>query len=100
MPDSARLVHAFHATAAGMGCACYFEYVRSAANVADLPSRVDLSGVEWDCGLPGAGLRSVPWRPCCRSSATGRTRTRTGCSARGDYEGEEPGAARGAASRT
>ena len=60
VPDSARLVHAFHATAAGMGCACYFEYVRSAANVADMPSRVDLSGVEWDCGLPGEGLRSVP----------------------------------------
>ena len=59
-PDSARLVHAFHATAGGLGCACYFEYVRSAANVADLPSRVDLRGVEWDCGLPGQGLVSYP----------------------------------------
>ena len=59
-PDSGRLVHAFHATALGLGCSCYFEYVRSAANVSDMPSRVDLSGVAWDCGLPGAGLVSAP----------------------------------------
>ena len=39
------------------------EYVRSKANVADAPSRVDLSGCEWDCGLPGAGLVSRPV-PC------------------------------------
>ena len=50
----------FHATALGLGCACYFEYVRSEANVSDAPSRVDLSGCVWDCGLPGKGLVSHP----------------------------------------
>ena len=61
VPDSARLVHAFHAYAAGLGCATYFEYVRSEANVADEPSRVDLSAVHWDWGLGGAaGLCSRP----------------------------------------
>merc|ERR1712086_526228 len=60
-PDSGRLVHAFHATALGLGCSCYFEYVRSEANVSDMPSRVDLSGRVWDCGLPGgAGPVSRP----------------------------------------
>ena len=59
-PDSGRLVHAFHATALGLGCSTYFEYVRSEANVSDTPSRVDLSGQEWDCGVPGAGLVSRP----------------------------------------
>ena len=61
VPDSARLVHAFHAHAAGLGCACYFEYVRSEANVSDRPSRTDLSTVWWDCGLGvEAGLISEP----------------------------------------
>ena len=83
-PDSARLVHAFHATAVGLRCACYFEYVRSAANVSDYPSRVDLSGAEWDCGLPGAGLLSRPVRaPCCRLSATGPTAPPSGRCGRG-----------------
>ena len=59
-PDSGRLVHAFHATALGLGCSCYFEYVRSEANVSDVPSRMDLSGCVWDCGLPGRGLVSRP----------------------------------------
>ena len=26
-PDSGHLVHALHATALGLGCSCYFEYV-------------------------------------------------------------------------
>ena len=43
-----------------MGSRCWFEYVRSAANVADAPSRLDLAGCEWDCGLPGEGLLSSP----------------------------------------
>ena len=59
-PDSGHLVHALHATALGLGCSCYFEYVRSEANVSDMPSRVDLSGRVWDCGLPGAGPVSRP----------------------------------------
>jgi hypothetical protein len=41
--DSARIVNAFHAVAAvDLGCNVYFEYVPSAANVADGPSRGDL----------------------------------------------------------
>ena len=61
VPDSARLVHAFHAHAAGLGCACYVEYVRSEANVSDRPSRTDLSAVWWDCGLGvDVGLLSAP----------------------------------------
>ena len=62
VPDSARLVHAFHATAAGLGTAVWFEYVRTKANVADEPSRVNLGEGIWDCGLDdcGAGLRSWP----------------------------------------
>ena len=63
-PDSARLVHAFHATAAGLGCACWFEYVKSSANPADVPSREDLSDTEWDCGLPGRGVKSRPVPAC------------------------------------
>ena len=43
-----------------MNSRCWFEYVRSAANVADAPSRVDLAGAQWDCGLPGEGLVSSP----------------------------------------
>ena len=39
LPDSARLVHVFHAWATATGTAVWFEYVPSAANVADLPSR-------------------------------------------------------------
>ena len=39
--------HAWHATVAGLGCRCWLEYVRSKANVADAPSRVDLSSVRW-----------------------------------------------------
>ena len=46
----------------GLGCACYFEYVRSEANVSDEPSRTDLSqALRWDCGLGAArGMASTP----------------------------------------
>jgi hypothetical protein len=33
------ITNAFHAMALGLECDVYFEYVRSAANVADMPSR-------------------------------------------------------------
>ena len=39
MPDSARLVHTFHAWQAGAMCDVWFEYVPSKANPADEPSR-------------------------------------------------------------
>jgi hypothetical protein len=37
--DSARIVHAFHAWNSGARTSVWFEYVRSKANIADLPSR-------------------------------------------------------------
>ena len=43
VPDSARLVHLFHAWNLGARAACWFEYVPTAANPADKPSRVDLA---------------------------------------------------------
>ena len=39
LPDSARLVHVYHAWAAVTRAHVWFEYVPSDANVADLPSR-------------------------------------------------------------
>jgi len=59
VPDSARIVHAFHATLAGLDCRSWLEYVASKANVSDAPSRIDLSGVVWDCGVH-ADIRSKP----------------------------------------
>jgi hypothetical protein len=38
-PDSALIVHAFHAWNLGLKASVWFEYVRSKANIADLPSR-------------------------------------------------------------
>ena len=37
--DSGKIVNAFHAYNVGLQSEPYFEYVRSEANVADLPSR-------------------------------------------------------------
>ena len=44
VPDSARIVHLFHAWNVGLGARPWFEYVPSEANPSDEPSRVDLSG--------------------------------------------------------
>ena len=41
--DSSRLVHVFHSIAAACQTNAWFEYVPSAANIADLPSRDELS---------------------------------------------------------
>ena len=57
VPDSARLVHLFHAWNVGAQTACWFEYVPTKANPADKPSRVDLSGRAWRVGK---GIRSSP----------------------------------------
>ena len=57
VPDSARLVHAFHAQNLGLQARVWLEWVPSKANPSDEPSRVDLSGVVWDvCG----SIRSRP----------------------------------------
>ena len=38
-PDSAKVVHAFHALNVGLESDVWFEYVASAANISDLPTR-------------------------------------------------------------
>jgi hypothetical protein len=38
-PDSARIIHAYHALNVQIGAQVYFEWVKSEANIADLPSR-------------------------------------------------------------
>ena len=59
--DSARVVHAFHAWNAGARVSVWFEYVRSKANIADLPSRDefemlrDMGSVEVEMRLPDVG---------------------------------------------
>ena len=49
-PDSARIVHALHMRIASIRARVWFEYVRTKANVADEPSRVDLSGTVYELG--------------------------------------------------
>ena len=57
--DSALIVQALHATLAGLGADVWFEYVRTDANVADEPSRVDLSRERYDIGADvAAGVRA------------------------------------------
>ena len=43
VPDSARLVHLFHAWNCAAGARVWFEYIPSKSNPADEPSRIDLS---------------------------------------------------------
>lgn len=50
MPDSARLVHAFHAFNVGVRCVPWFAHVRSKANVSDGPSRGDCDYVVYILG--------------------------------------------------
>jgi hypothetical protein len=63
--DSARIVQAMHATLAGLGADVWFEYVRTDANVADAPSRVDMSYERYAIGADvAAGIRAfVTSRP-------------------------------------
>lgn len=49
-PDSARIVHALHALLAGLNVRVWFEYVRSKANIADLPSREVLISATMELG--------------------------------------------------
>ena len=58
--DSARIVHAMHATLAGLGVDAWFEYVRTDANVSDAPSREDMSSVRYALGADVvAGIRGL-----------------------------------------
>lgn len=57
--DSALIVQATHATLAGLGADVWFEYVRTDANVADEPSRVDMSYERYAIGADiAAGIRA------------------------------------------
>ena len=63
--DSALIVHAIHATLAGLGADVWFEYVRTDANVADKPSREDMSYERYEIGADitagvGAFVTSSP----------------------------------------
>ena len=59
VPDSVRLIHAFHACTVSLNVALWFEYVPTDANVSDAPSREDLRGRFYDFGFDGApGLGS------------------------------------------
>jgi hypothetical protein len=58
MPDSARLVHTFHAWQAGAESDVWFEYVPSKANPADEPSRVP--ALWYGPFTPAPGVASVP----------------------------------------
>ena len=57
VPDSARLVHLFHAWNAGARARTWFEYVPTDANPADKPSRQNLAGRVWRV-VPG--VKSTP----------------------------------------
>jgi hypothetical protein len=58
--DSAFIVHATHATLAGLEADVWFEYVRTDANVADEPSRVDLAFERYAIGADIAeGVRAL-----------------------------------------
>ena len=58
--DSARIVHAMHATLAGLGVDAWFEYVRTDASVSDAPSREDMSLVRYALGADMvAGIRGL-----------------------------------------
>ena len=62
MPDSARLVHSFHAWAAAAACDVWFEYVPSEANAGDRPSReMALAGRAFELH-PGLVSHPVPVR--------------------------------------
>ncbi len=52
--DMADISNAYHLLAAGLRTAAYFDYVPSAANIADLPSRDEFARV---CLTPRIGRR-------------------------------------------
>jgi hypothetical protein len=58
--DSPRIVHGAHVTLAGLQADVWFEYVRTDANVADEPSRADLSGARYELGpMPSRGVAAL-----------------------------------------
>ena len=62
--DSGKIVNAFHAYNVGLQSEPYFEYVRSEANVADLPSRGRIE--EIIKVLRQCGVKATPQRIECK----------------------------------
>ena len=56
--DLARLMHALHAAILELDLDVWFEYVRTAANIADEPSRVDMGTEVFDI-YSGDGTRGA-----------------------------------------
>ena len=50
-----RCAHVMHVLCVSVVHVWYARAMCSAANVSDMPSRVELSGVVWDCGPRGLG---------------------------------------------
>jgi hypothetical protein len=82
--DSGLIVHAFHAYNVGLRADVFFEYVRSAANIADLPSRgalvellelfdeMGMHGDEVACQLPPLAAWDAPAREWLRGKPEGK----------------------------
>ena len=77
-------MHALHAWNVGAGVSTWFEYVRSKANISDLPSRDEFEllhrmGSSWvDMRLPGCDDWFAPAAAWLESARDGRGATR-GC---------------------
>ena len=61
--DTGLIVNAFHAYNAGLRADVFFEYVRSDANIADLPSRMALEEL-WEKFQEVGISRDVVWHEC------------------------------------
>ena len=59
-PDSARIIHSFHALGISLQADVHFEYVASEANIADLPSRGDFDFLTSTLGSVLVPLRIPP----------------------------------------
>ena len=59
-PDSARIIHSFHALGLSVQADVHFEYVASEANVADLPSRGEFEFLTTNLGSTLVPLRIPP----------------------------------------
>ena len=102
LPDSARLAHIFHAWNMSLAARVWFEYVPSAANPGDEPSRVDLSGLRFVvCRHPEIISDPTPvvfprrWRGgATRRAGHAKRASCGGCSGRPPRGRQEPGTTR------
>ena len=64
VPDSARIIHAFHALNVNLQTNVHFEWVKSEANIADMPTRNNFALLQ-EYGSKRVALTSPPmssWR--------------------------------------